>query len=83
MDTTCQVETAPDHADVRATATELLNQMAGNECMIGFVKEITAAAAAYDAIKGVPKPNYRAVRNLAHLVKVSAQVLKIFDTVSQ
>ena len=68
-------------SEMRAKADDQLNQMAGNECMSGFVKELNAAITAYDAIKGTPKPNYRAVRNLMQMVTVVERVLKIMDDV--
>ena len=68
-----------DSSELKSLALDILDQMAGNPVMVGFSTELKSALEKLDDIRGPIKSNYRCVRRLQSLVKVTQKVLQVME----
>ena len=61
--------------ELKTVALDLLNQMVGNDLMVGFATELQAALVDVNKVVGTPKSSYRCVKLLASRIKVTEKVL--------
>ena len=55
------------------------NEMVGNPIMVGFKTQLATALTAVQEIKGVPRSNYRAVRNLKSICEITSKVVEVVE----
>ena len=60
-------------------AQELCNQLRGLEMMSGFCSQLQDAIKAVKSVTGVPKSNYRCVRQLILVTNLTEKVYKVYD----
>ena len=65
--------------ELMSNAESLLENLQGQQVMSGFEASLKEALIAVKSVKGVPKQNYKSVRQLADITELTQKVLNITE----